>query len=96
MHQPSQSSRFVRTEVHPGGGSTAAANTMSALQGPAKALGVELQQVPVGNANDLDGALRRLATHSWGVLVVVIVGIGFAAYGIFCLTTFTHRRLEAP
>ena len=47
-------------------------------------------------ATGLDGALRRVAVHSWGVLVVVVVGIGFAAYGIFCLATFTHRRLQAP
>jgi hypothetical protein len=47
-------------------------------------------------ATGLDGALRRLAVHSWGVFVVAIVGIGFAAYGIFCLATFTHRRLQAP
>ena len=47
-------------------------------------------------ATGLDGALRRLATESWGVIVVAIVGIGFAAYGIFCLATFTHRRLQAP
>ena len=47
-------------------------------------------------ATGLDGALRRIATYSWGVLVVVVVGIGFAAYGVFCLATFTHRRLEAP
>jgi len=48
------------------------------------------------DATGLDGALRRLAAQSWGVLVVVIVGIGFAAYGVFCLATFTHRRLQAP
>jgi hypothetical protein len=47
-------------------------------------------------ATGLDGALRRLAVTSWGVVVVFVVGIGFAAYGIFCLATFTHRRLEAP
>jgi len=47
-------------------------------------------------ATGLDGALRRLATESWGVVIVVVVGIGFAAYGIFCLLTFTRRRLEAP
>jgi Domain of Unknown Function (DUF1206) len=47
-------------------------------------------------ATGLDGALRRLAVQSWGVVIVVIVGIGFAAYGLFCLTTFTHRRLQAP
>ena len=44
----------------------------------------------------LDGALRRLATNTWGVVVVVVVGLGFAAYGIFCVATFTRRRLQAP
>jgi len=48
------------------------------------------------DATGLDGALRRLAAQSWGVLVVVIVCVGFAAYGVFCLATFTHRRLQAP
>ncbi len=47
-------------------------------------------------ATGLDGSLRRLALESWGVVVVAIVGIGFAAYGIFCLATFTRRRLQAP
>ena len=47
-------------------------------------------------ATGLDGALRRLAAESWGVVVVVVVGVGFAAYGLFCLATFTRRRLEAP
>ncbi len=47
-------------------------------------------------ATGLDGALRRVATESWGVIVVVIVGAGFVAYGAFCLLTFTRRRLQAP
>ena len=47
-------------------------------------------------ATGLDGALRTLATESWGVVVVVVVGVGFAAYGIFCLATFTRRQLAAP
>jgi hypothetical protein len=47
-------------------------------------------------ATGLDGALRRLATETWGIVVVVVVGLGFAAYGIFCVTTFTRRRLQAP
>lgn len=47
-------------------------------------------------ATGLDGALRLMATKSWGLVVVVVVGIGFAAYGLFCVTTFTHRRLQAP
>lgn len=46
-------------------------------------------------ATGLDGALRRLADETWGVLVVALVGVGFVAYGVFCLATFTRRRLEA-
>ena len=44
----------------------------------------------------LDGALRRLAENGWGIMVIGVVGLGFAAYGLFCASTFTHRRLEAP
>ncbi len=47
-------------------------------------------------ATGLDGALRRLVTETWGLVIVVIVGAGFAAYGAFCLATFTHRELQAP
>ena len=48
-------------------------------------------------ATGLDGALRRAGHRVDGVcVVVVVVGIGFAAYGIFCLATFTRRRLQAP
>lgn len=47
-------------------------------------------------ATGLDGALRRAATETWGVVLVVVIGIGFAAYGLFCTTTFTHRVLRAP
>ena len=47
-------------------------------------------------ATGLDGALRRMATQSWGVVLVALIGIGFAAYGLFCVTTFTHRVLRAP
>lgn len=49
-----------------------------------------------GQATGLDGALRHLTTETWGLVVVVIVGAGFAAYGVFCLATFTHRELQAP
>ena len=58
-----------------------------------------LRAAIVFNANEatgLDGALRRLATETWGLLIVFAVGVGFVAYGIFCLATFTHRRLQAP
>lgn len=47
-------------------------------------------------ATGLDGALRRLADEWWGDLIVASVGIGFAAYGLFCLVTAHRRRLESP
>lgn len=47
-------------------------------------------------ATGLDGALRTLATNTAGLLLVLVVGVGFVAYGVFCATTFTHRRLEGP
>jgi hypothetical protein len=47
-------------------------------------------------ATGLDGALRRLALQTWGVLLVAVVGVGFVAYGVYCLGTFSRRRLQAP
>jgi len=47
-------------------------------------------------ATGLDGALRRFASNPWGVFLVAIVGIGFVAYGVFCLGTFTRRKLTGP
>jgi hypothetical protein len=47
-------------------------------------------------ATGLDGALRRLALESWGVAVVAVVAVGLIAYGVFCLGTFTRRRLQEP
>jgi hypothetical protein len=53
-------------------------------------------QFDAKEATGLDGALRRLAEQTWGVLVVAIIALGFIAYGVFCLATFTRRRLQAP
>ncbi len=47
-------------------------------------------------ATGLDGALRSLTVNGWGSTLVGIVGVGFVAYGIFCLLTFTHRQPQAP
>lgn len=47
-------------------------------------------------ATGLDGALRRLAIEPWGVYVVAGIGVGLVAYGLFCIMTFTRRRLQAP
>ena len=42
------------------------------------------------------GALRRLATETWGLLVVFAVGVGFVAYGIFCLTLHSQHTFRLP
>ena len=47
-------------------------------------------------ATGLDGVLRRLLVHSWGVILVALVALGFLAYGVFCVTTFNRQRLQAP
>jgi hypothetical protein len=47
-------------------------------------------------ATGLDGALRRLVTETWGLVLVLVIGVGFAAYGVFCVSTFHRRRLQAP
>jgi hypothetical protein len=47
-------------------------------------------------ATGLDGALRRLAIETWGLALVIVIGVGFFAYGLFCVTTCTHRQLQAP
>jgi hypothetical protein len=47
-------------------------------------------------ATGLDGALRRIVNDWWGVVLVAVVGIGFVAYGVFCITTFHRRRFQAP
>ena len=54
------------------------------------------RQFDAAEATGLDGALRRLADEPWGQIVTGVVGLGFVAYGIFCVLTFHRRRLEAP
>ena len=44
----------------------------------------------------LDDALRRIAVHGWGQVLVSIVAVGFMVYGVFCLLTFDRRELRAP
>lgn len=53
------------------------------------------QSVDPSRATGLDGALRRTAQRPWGMALVIVVGIGFMAYGLFCALTFTRRRLVA-
>jgi hypothetical protein len=45
-------------------------------------------------AGGLDGALRALLGLAIGPLLVVIVGIGFIAYGLFCFFRARYARLK--
>jgi len=46
-------------------------------------------------AGGLDGALQALLALSYGPWLVAAVGIGFLAYGLFCLFRARHARLAA-
>jgi len=45
---------------------------------------------------EADNPVLEYDAVSAGVMVIVVIGLGFTAYGLFCASTFTHRRLEAP
>ncbi len=46
-------------------------------------------------AGGLDGALRALLSLAFGPLLVIIVGIGFIAYGFFCFFRARYARLTS-
>ena len=46
-------------------------------------------------AGGLDGALKALLALDLGPLLVGIVGVGFIAYGVFCLFRAWFARLNA-
>jgi hypothetical protein len=46
-------------------------------------------------AGGLDGALQALLALSYGTILVTEVGVGFIAYGIFCLFRARYARLDA-
>jgi hypothetical protein len=45
-------------------------------------------------AGALDGALRALLALAYGPMLVGIIGIGFIAYGLFCLFRAPYARLK--
>jgi Domain of Unknown Function (DUF1206) len=45
-------------------------------------------------AGGLDGALRALLALAYGPLLVGVVGVGFVAYGVFCLFRARFARLD--
>jgi hypothetical protein len=41
----------------------------------------------------LDGALRTLASEPFGTFLLIVVAIGFAAFGIYCFAQSKYRRI---
>jgi len=44
-------------------------------------------------ARGLDGALRTLAGHGFGTVLLIIIAIGFAAFGIYCFAQSRYRKI---
>jgi hypothetical protein len=44
-------------------------------------------------ARGLDGALKTLAAHNWGVWLLVLIALGFAAFGVFCFFQSRFRQV---
>jgi hypothetical protein len=41
----------------------------------------------------LDGALRTLASQPLGTALLVIVAVGFAAFGVYCFAQSRYRKI---
>jgi len=44
-------------------------------------------------ARGLDAALKTLASESWGVWLLVLIGLGIAAFGVFCFAQAKYRKV---
>jgi uncharacterized protein DUF1206 len=44
-------------------------------------------------ARGLDAALKTLAGHPWGVWLLVLIGLGIAAFGVFCFSQAKYRKV---
>jgi hypothetical protein len=44
-------------------------------------------------ARGLDAALKTLAGHPWGVWLLALIGLGIAAFGVFCFAQARYRRV---
>ncbi|MFN0026215.1 MAG: DUF1206 domain-containing protein, partial [Acidimicrobiales bacterium] len=47
-------------------------------------------------AGGIDGSLRQFTQYGWGQVLVGVIAVGFAAYGVFCVISARHQRLRAP
>jgi len=44
-------------------------------------------------AGGLDAALKTLAAHPWGVWLLALIGLGIAAFGIYCFAQARYRKV---
>jgi hypothetical protein len=44
-------------------------------------------------ARGLDGALKTLADQGWGIWLLVLIALGFAAFGVFCFSQARYRNV---
>jgi hypothetical protein len=44
-------------------------------------------------SSGLDGALKALAAQPYGVLLLIVVALGLAAYGVFCFFDARYHRV---
>jgi Domain of Unknown Function (DUF1206) len=44
-------------------------------------------------ARGLDGALKTLPGHGWGVWLLVLIALGIAAFGVFCFFQARYRKV---
>jgi hypothetical protein len=44
-------------------------------------------------ARGLDAALKTLAGHPWGVWLLVLIGLGIAAFGVYCFVQARYRKV---
>jgi hypothetical protein len=55
-------------------------------------LGLAALRSNPGEAGGLDAALRTLAAQPFGTFILIVVALGFAAYGLFCLAAARSHR----
>ncbi|WIM94779.1 DUF1206 domain-containing protein [Actinoplanes oblitus] len=44
-------------------------------------------------ARGLDAALKTLAGHPWGVWLLGLIGLGIAAFGVYCMAQARYRKI---
>jgi hypothetical protein len=81
---------------------------VAAVSGTSGYVGRVLAFVPVGvflvvaaathkasDALGLDATLQDLSTHWWGLLMLAVVALGFAAFGVYCFLDAAYRKVDS-